>query len=205
MKLTPVTAKPQQSYPARVERRTGGRTWLKRAIAAASTAGALCFGGCYGSSPIGEIGPGVTPPDTTEPATIVSTERPGRYEPAEERLSGDWAPMWFQCGDAAPEYLENIGAPGWFEGSLCGDQTSWAAFDVEGDGPDLRINLDYGGELAVIAVIAPDGTEVAELGADTLSAVVSRTPGRFLLAATALDPTEHGWDWFSGTIELVEE
>lgn len=204
MKLTPVTARPETSYPARAERRKGAGTWMRRALAAAAAASAIGLGGCYGATPFESgSGPGPTP-EPTEPATISGTgARPGPFVPAEERMMGDMVPTFFVCGDVQPEEVyEHIWVPGYFEGSLCGEQTAWGAFDLESDGADVVLTLTFGAEVASVAVLAPDGSEAAVLDAGSPSAVVARHEGRYWLAATPTDPADHGYDWFSGNVEL---
>jgi len=129
--------------------------------------------------------------------------------PFTPRLSGDIAtPEYFACkaGDlSGASDVAPIPVPGYFSGTLCGEETALGVFDVVGDGPDLSIALDEGVEGTVIAVLDPDGTEVAEVNPDQPTADLPRIEGRWTLAATPLDPVENGVDWFSGRINLADE
>lgn len=178
MQLAPVNkADCEPTYPRRKWVRS---TWLKRALGVAAVSVAMGLGACGGGG---------------------------------DRLTDDWedvdmpgampAPN-FWCADEQPDSLPTLSSPGTYDGELCGESTGWAAIEVGTDGV-YQLELLSGVEHVGLAVINPDGEQVAQLD-DELSVVnIAFTSGQWTFAATANDPVSNGWAWFQLSIQPLDD
>ena len=196
MKLQPVSQPTHPSYPTHRRRFAGVVKWLRRGAVAAAAVAALGVGGCYGATPFGS-----DPDDTTSP--VEQFYQPDDYhippisEFPEDMAGGERAPG-FQC-EAPPDWYV-AGVPAYLDGPLCGDETSYASFDVI-DGGAHTIFFEVESEYVFLDMLTPEGVEVALLGPDRESITLELAPGRHVLAANAADPIDHPNEWF--TIRVV--
>lgn len=201
MQLQPVTTTREVSYPTRIPgSRSGLLRSLKRAALAACASGALLLGGCYGATPANGGGEET---ETIEINGLVTGVMQVYETPEEdpELLAGDVAAPAFTCG-SVQEWAVGW-APGWVEGSLCGEEIAMAAVEVTTEG-DYELLLENNAEAVLVSILSPDGEEVAQLGPEAPSAIVTMTAGRWSLEATPVDPVENGSAWFSLSINAVD-
>jgi hypothetical protein len=178
MERKPVArANTEPTYPPRQWRRS---TWLRRALGVTALSVAMGLGACGGSG----------------------DRETDDWEDVE--MAGAMPQPNFWCGDDASDGIRTFTAPGTYDGELCGTSTGWAALQIDSEGV-FRLELTAGMNEASIAVIDPEGTQIAQLD-DELSAVsMAMHPGRWLLAATANDPVSGGWNHFEISIESLSD
>ena len=205
MRLAPLSSFSRPAYPTRA---TGLGHSLRRGLAAAGAA-ALLAGVSCGPRP----GPEPIRPPGQAPATIAPADEDGgapkeaatRQPPARDlawcqftpRLSGDrQMNQFFECAPSPPASLAPRPLPRWVvDGRVCAGQTAWSRIRV--DAP-TRTTIAYEHPNVALAVIAPDGTRVAELDSGRPCVTVTLEPGVWLLAATLRPGPGPG----AGTFEL---
>ena len=203
MKLNPVDRDSHPSYPVRTGKDSMLRRWVRRSLVAAFASGALWMGGCYGASPYHERPDDPTP--TSEIPTDVLTilevvvEQPPLPEDPEPMDGGMMAPT-FTCGAAEDWYIET--APAYLEGSLCDTDPSVASLDVSAEA-DYVVSFGYGGEYTFLSIRDPAGEEIAEIGPDMTSVVMTMTEGRWTLVATPADPMNNATSWFAVQVDYA--
>jgi hypothetical protein len=203
MRLQPIRRAAEPSYPSRHQVFSAMGGWMRRAAGALSVSSALLLGACYGATPLGpDPGRGPVDPDPVDPRVIVEPP-PGPFQPPVV-LGGEAMPPSFSCAAERPEPPEWIDSWGYFEGSLCGEESAWAFYEVTEEGL-YRLSLLGPIEWASVVLLGPDDAEVALVDQDAATAEVRLAPGLFVLAATATDPVSHPSEWISVSLERIDD
>ena len=199
MTLNPVRTRTKPEYPTHRRRSNGLLAWARRAAAAGLASASLALGGCYGVSAYDEER--LIDLDQEDDETVAELldlpwiEIPPIDEDTTDMAGGMRAPG-FECM-APPEYSD-WRVPAYLDGQLCGEETAWASFTVDEAGP-VRLTLGNAPYVAV-ALVGPDGQELAELGPDPswneVSVLVELEAATYQLAATAADPVGNPSAWF---------
>lgn len=203
MQLRPVSEPCPTAYPARLPvRRPGTFEIVRKAVAAACASGALLLGACYGSTPLdGGEGGEWTGGELGRVPTLRVVEPPP-LPPEPEPMPGDVAAPGFTCGSLQEWSI--AWAPGWIEGSLCGDEIAYGGLEVSASGRHV-VRIVSGAEHALVAVVDPAGEEVAQVGGEAPQIEVDLTVGRWTFEATPVDPVANPYAWISLTIEPLND
>lgn len=202
MTLSPITTASNPRYPSRHRVFAAAGAWLRRAATAAAASSAFALGACYGAT---ALGPGDGPEDPTDPRVIATDEPPGPFEEVVVRMDGAEMAPSFVCGATRPDPMPHE-AWGWgsWGGSLCGEDTAWAVYDVsEGMEGRHRLSLAEPAEFVQVTLLDRGGAEVAVVDPSALEAEADLTAGTWTLAASALDPAGHGSDGFSVSLSRL--
>jgi hypothetical protein len=196
MKLNPLTEAPTPEYPTHRRRFAVVVRWLRRGAVTAIVTGALSAAGCYGLAPYDR-----DESDDTDESDIelnITQNLPPIPEEPEISPGGERAPG-FQC-EAPPDWYV-MSTPAYLDGSLCGEETAFAQFDIW-ERARYEVSFQTGADVAFVALLGPAGEDLGEIGPGSTSLSIELDPGRYLLAANPVDPVSHPNDWFSVLVQL---
>jgi hypothetical protein len=179
MKLQPISTQDLPAYPGKKWRIVAG---IRRVVAIAAVSAAASLGGCAAPAQEAFVAPVVS-----ETPRLKQSASPGSrsLEWCQDvpRLSGDRSPAYhFTCGPVQVDSLPVHDAPPWVaDGQLCGAETAWARYRVASP---TRVMIQLTSTTMKLALIAPDGSRVAELGPQRPCLALDMEAGVWTLAAT---------------------
>ena len=204
MGLKPVERAADPRYPSRHKVFAAIGSWARRAAGVAVAAGALAFGGCYGATPFADRDLDDPPGDDPTVPRYLVDDMPGPYDEVMVMEGGVMASPSFECRAEQPEPPAYIDSWGFWEGGLCDDQTGWAFHEVYEEGL-FELTITWGAEFVSLALLDPDGNEVALVDGDAPTVEVRLGAGLHVLAATTIDPEAYPHEWFGVSLNRISD
>jgi len=177
---------------------------VRRAAAVAALAAAASLGGCSAlTAQEDHAAVVVQHPDQTGEVKQNAGGRSLQWCQVEARLSGDRSPAnHFTCGPVQINALPVHSAPPVVsDGRLCGNQAAWARFMVPSP---MRVTLQLTTATMKLALIAPDGSPVAELGPNHQCLSLNMEAGVWTLAASPAPGAQDDHGYFEFFFERAQ-